>query len=111
MLMKSGVGAEHGVIVDSSVARQPTEACDDGVISDLTVMADMRTVHDIIIIADPRTSAALRGSDMDRDLLADLGSSTDFEPRRFAVECPILRLRTKAGMRKNPAVLPDDRAA
>jgi hypothetical protein len=110
MLMQSGIRAKNGEIVDARVSRESTEACDDCVIPNLTVMPDMRAVHDIVVIADSRASTAIRSPDVDRDLFSNLCACTNLESRRFAIERLILWFSAKACVWEDSTVFPNDRA-
>ena len=109
MLVEPRIGSEDREIVDPRVACQATEARDDRMISDLAIMTDMRAIHEVVVVADPSTAPSERSTHMDGDLFTNLCPLPNLEAGRFTIEGSILRLGTKARVRKNPTIRSDIR--
>ena len=107
VLMEPGVRAEHREIIDLGMACEPTETGNDRMISNLTVVADMRAVHDVIVITNTRAAPTKRGSNMNRDLFANLCPFTNLEARRLTVKSPVLGLCPEACVRKDSTIRAD----
>jgi hypothetical protein len=60
------------------------------VIADEAVVSDVRISHDEAVAADSRDSAALSGSAVDGDVLADVVMVTDLEARFLAFGAEVL---------------------
>ena len=97
-LRDAGEAADERVVLDRHVARELRAVDDDDVIGELAVMADVRVGHDEVVIADARDAAALRGTDVDADELADPIVRADRERRvRAAVVAQVLRRPAEHG--------------
>jgi hypothetical protein len=107
--MEPAVRAEHCEIIDLGVSCEPTEACDDRLVSNLAVVADMRAIHEVIVITDTRAAPTERGPDMNRDVFSNLSPYTNLETGRLTIKCPVLRLGPQACVWKDSTIRADIR--
>lgn len=86
-------GTEDDTVADLAVARYLCTVAEDVVVADLRVVRDMHALHQEVTIAD-NGLAALMGSTVDDDILADDIVVADLHQAALATEVKVLRQRT-----------------
>src|SRR5580698_6429939 len=96
-LMQQAKRADPGVVLDHDVSGELHSVCEDDVIADYTVVADMRVGHDQVVAADPRRAPALDRAAVYGAKLAELVGIAHFEPYALARVGQILRIAAYDG--------------
>ncbi len=81
--------------------------CEDHIVADLTVVADMAAVHEITAITDPGYATAGDGAGVHGDLLPDGTAVADLEPGQLAAIAQRLRRRAQRNERIDRAAVAD----